>query len=230
MGSRHADAWRLEVEAFLDHVWDLMLARDPRLDLLGPAASAPRHLEERAANSVSSVWNMQQWSTLRSLRHGLAIERTQGPDVEHLDVYAPESLLASPLLPSAHPQCRIGWVPAPLLVSDRSHVFLAGPRGTKVGGTIWSTTDPGLVAGACDAFLRCHEAARPWQEVDHRPRLEGRTLRTAIEMGDGATDQEIAAVLGVGQRTAAAEVRKVIDWCGARSRGHAIAILVGGDR
>lgn len=208
-----------------------MLADDPRLDLLGHVDSAPTHIEARAAHSRKSAWNMQWGMTLRGLARGLETETAHAAHaLDSRDLFPLRAVELCPLLPSAWPHTRIGWVPAALLVTDREHAFLAGPRGTRLSGTIWSTTDPGLVADASEAYLRCFEAARPWEEVHTRPRLDGRTLRTALEMGLGASDQEIATTLGVARRTAAAEVRKVVDWCGARSRGHAIAILTGAAR
>ncbi len=63
-----------------------------------------------------------------------------------------------------------------------------------------------------------------------RPALPERTLEVALLLADGASDAEIAEALGISRRTVSAEVRAVIDWAGARSRGHAIALLVGAGR
>jgi DNA-binding NarL/FixJ family response regulator len=115
-----------------------------------------------------------------------------------------------------------------MMITDGEHVFLAGPPGTAQAFTIWESTDPALVSCAVEAFLHSWDQGRPITEVTARPLLTGRTLDVAMALADGGSDREIADELGIGARTTSAEVRRVIDWCGARSRGHAIAVLVGG--
>jgi DNA-binding NarL/FixJ family response regulator len=71
------------------------------------------------------------------------------------------------------------------------------------------------------------DAAVPLEESGAPQPLPPRTLQVALRLVDGFTDKAIAAELGVSERTVSGEVKRVVEWAGARSRGHAVALLVG---
>lgn len=223
--------WPPSTATFFDETAALMLAGDPRVQLLGPISDAPEHLGRRAAQVTDSVWTMQTTVGLRTMCAQLRAVRlhpTGPPDSRYV---APlTALQACPLLPSVHPNVRVRSVPGAVLITDEEHAFLAGPPGTRLAETIWATTDPGLVTRACQVFRTLWDTARPASEVSTRPVLPPRRAEVAMLLADGASDLEIAQALGISPRTASAEVRQVIDWCGARGRGHAIAVIVGADR
>ncbi len=223
-----ADGARVSPGDFFEEVAALMLSDDPRLTFLGPLSSAPAHIRGRAATTRSTVWNMQYRASLADQREARRVGRdTACSGLEHRLILSRQAVDAIPLMPSLAPYLRVGPVPGPMLLTDRSHVFLAGPAGTHLAATIFASEDPDIVGRATQAYLTCWEAARPWQDVLDRPELPERTLEVALLLADGASDAEIAESLGVSRRTVSAEVRAVIDWAGARSRGHVIALLVG---
>ncbi|GGL26283.1 helix-turn-helix transcriptional regulator [Phycicoccus endophyticus] len=223
-----AEDVRTSPGAFFDDVATLMLRGDPRLTPLGPHRLADDHFRRRAEQVRHSVWNMQNRMSLRALRRGAAVAAGLEHDaVTHRDLYAPLCVDSCPLVTTAVPAMRVGPVPGPMLLTDGSHVFLSGPEGTRVSGSVWASQDPVILAAATAVFEECWRAARPWQEATDRPVLERRTYEVALRLADGAGDREIAAELGISRRTVSAEVRTVIDWLQARGRGHAIALLVG---
>jgi DNA-binding CsgD family transcriptional regulator len=223
--------WPANAHAFFDEAAALMLAGDPRVRLLGPTAEAEEHIDRRAAEVEASVWNIQASSTIHTVRASLEMAQRHPTDHrDSRDVISRATLEACPLFPSVIPDVRVGSVPGPMLITDESHAFLAGPSGTRLAQTIWATTDPGLVAWACRVFHALWDAARPASEVSTRPLLPPRRARVALLLAEGASDLEISRALGISARTASAEVAEVVRWCGARSRGHAIAVIVGADR
>jgi DNA-binding CsgD family transcriptional regulator len=220
----------VDVVAFFDDVAALMLAADPRLELLGSHTDATTHFREAAATPHRRVWNMQNRVSQRANREGLPLnDRSRAQGAELRLVVPADQLAQFPLLTTIQPSLRVGAVPKPLLLLD-TLAFFAGPLGTPLAHTLWRTVDPGLVARAEAAYLAVWEAAVPAEDVGGLPPLPERTRHVAFLLVEGATDKEIAAELGVSERTVSGEVRAVVRWVGARSRGHAIALLVGAGR
>lgn len=217
-------------EGFFDTVVELMLAGDPRVRRLGPTAEAGDHIRRRAASIRTRAWNMQISMTVNQIRVSEATRREHpGPEDFRL-LLPPDIPRTCPLYATSPAVVRLGRVPGPLFVSDDDHVFLAGPAGTPWGQTIWDSRDPEVVAAAAGVYRTCWAAARRWQEVDQRPPLSERRVEVAMLLADGASDVEIASAVGVSARTASSEVHAVTEWLGARSRGHATALLVGAAR
>ncbi|MBM6403590.1 helix-turn-helix transcriptional regulator [Phycicoccus sp. CSK15P-2] len=217
---------------FFDHVAQLMLANDPRVTLLGPLADASRHLTRGLGGARVHTWNMQVSVNIPALREGLRREQalTHLGSLDMCEITTRTTLRINPLYASAEPKSRVADVAAPLLIVDQSQAFLAGPDGTRHEATIWETTDPGLVARACETFLATWVNSRPIIEIVDRPLLESRRLQVALHLAEGGTDREIATALGTSQRTVSTEIRHIIDWLGARNRAHAVAMLVGADQ
>lgn len=230
MANAGGTQWRAEVERFFDEAVGLVVAGDPRMERAGGMRDAPEVIARWARSAREELWTLQHSSSARSLRRSAptnAIVRAHGVTVRV--VTTTRALVDCPLLPSAVPEVRIGYAARPLFVVDETVALLTGPLDTPLSAYLWATTDPRLVARAVASARACWEHAAPWQVHTDRPALPERTLDVALRLADGQSDREIAEGLEVSPRTAAAEVRRVVDWCGARSRGHAIAILVGAD-
>lgn len=222
-GERTSDA----VLAFIDEVRELMLAGDSRVRLLGPREAATDVLDQFSTHPQRRAWNMQWTLGSRSIiEHpdANATSRAFGTDLRMLVPL--KALLRAPLNVHLETPLRVGAVPYPLLVVDEL-AFLAGPLGTPLADTFWAAEDPALVERAASAYLTVWDAAVPVAESVAPPPLPARALQVALCLVDGMTDREIAARLGVSERTVSAEVRRVVEWAGARSRGHAVALLVG---
>jgi DNA-binding CsgD family transcriptional regulator len=205
----------------------MMLADDPRVRLLGSRAGANAYLDEYALSPPLRAWNMQTTVHSRMVLHnprGNAAARAFGTDLRM--VVPLHGVRRAPLSVQLESPLRIGPVPFPLLVADEV-AFLAGPHGTHLTDTFWALEDPELVGRAADAYLAVWHAATPVEELDLPQRLPDRTFEVALRLIDGLTDREIAAALDVSERTVSAEVSRVVAWTGARSRGHAVALLVG---
>ncbi|MBM6403592.1 helix-turn-helix transcriptional regulator [Phycicoccus sp. CSK15P-2] len=215
--------------AFFDHVHALMLADDPRLTLLGPLTSADEHLDRRYAQTRHSLWNQQVTVSVRSTTNGSRSFDRHHPGglPEERGLVDARGLADNPLFPSLHPQDRIHFVSDPMLITDETHVLLAGPLGTRYADTIWESVHTDIVGPACHIFLAAWTVGRPITDVVDRPLLEPRPLQVALHLAGGATDREIATALGTSHRTVSTEVRHIIDWLGARNRAHAVAMLVG---
>lgn len=226
----------MDATTFLDEVDTLVLAGDARMLLLGSAPEIAPHLAAAAERSTR-VWNMQNVMSARSLREAQPLNELSHRRGADLRLVVPAQVLRrTPLLtsysvrlrtPSVPDPLRVAPVPRPMILVDDA-VFVAGPLGTRLAHTAWRTTDPGLVDRARQAYLAVWDTALPADEAGGRPPLPDRTAEVAMRLIDGASDREIAADLGVSERTVSAEVRTVVDWLGARSRGHAIAMLVDG--
>ncbi len=216
-----------DVAPFFDEVASLMLDGDPRLRLVGGEDLAVDHLCEFGDAYHPRVWNMQYTLTLRGIRATTRLNeesRRRGTD---LRLVVPRAALRrSPLHLCLSDPLRVGPVPAPMLYSD-SAAFFSGPLGTRIAFTFWRTEDPLLLERARQAFLQVWDSAVPAEEAVGRSPLPPRTTQVALHLLDGAADKEIAAALGVSERTVSAEVRRVVTWLGARSRGHAVAMLAG---
>ncbi len=222
-GEQASDA----VLAFFDDVAARMLGGDPRMRLLGPRNTAIDHLARYERDPQTRSWNMQQNLSTAQLRQYAALNadsRARGTDLRLLVPH--EALRRSPLHTCIDDPVRVGSVPRPMLVVDDA-LFLAGPPGTELLDTFWTTEDPALVQRGARTYLTAWDAAVPSTEVVDRPPLPPRAREVALWLVEGASDKEIAEALGVSERTVSAEVRRVVSWLGARSRGHAIAVLVG---
>lgn len=230
MANAEGSRWRAEVEEFFEETLGLVVAGDPRMERAGSVRDAPAVIAHWAGSAREHLWTLQHSSSARSLRRSAAtnaLVRAHGVTVRI--VTTARALVDCPLLPSAVPGVRIGYAPRGLFVVDESVAVLPGPLDTPLSADLWATTDPRLVARAVASVRACWDRAEPWQLHTGRPALPERTLDIALRLAEGQSDREIAEALGVSPRTAAAEVRRIALWCGARSRGHAIAILVGAD-
>ncbi|QIM21170.1 helix-turn-helix transcriptional regulator [Phycicoccus sp. HDW14] len=174
------------------------------------------------------VRSMQRQLTMSASRAALALDdRSRQRGVREEVVIDRRAVLSSPLATTVDPGLRVGSVPTPVMLSDERLALLAVPPGrAPEGGCCW-TVDPQLVRLALAAFLETWDAALPWQEAGLRPPLPERRFRVAVLLMDGHTDREIADELGISTRTVSDEVRAVVDSLGARSRSHAVAMLVG---
>ncbi len=213
--------------AFRDEVHRMMLAEDPRVRLLGSRTGANAYLDQFALSPPLRAWNMQ--STVHSRMvlqnpRGNAAARDFGTDLRM--VVPLHGIRRAPLSVQLETPLRVGPVPFPLLVADEV-AFLAGPHGTHLADTFWVLDDPVLVGRAAEAYLAVWNGATPVEELDLPQRLPDRTFEVALRLIEGMTDREIAAALNVSERTVSAEVARIVSWVGARSRGHAVALLVG---
>ncbi len=215
------------VLAFLDEVHALMLADDPRVRLIGHRTDAASHLEQHAEAPQRRGWNMQWTLSATAVvdnSRANALAAAHGTDLRL--VAPPQAFARAPLNVQVRTPVRVGPVPFPLLVADEV-AFLAGPYGTRLSDTFWAAVDPVLVEKAASAFLAVWESAVPLADADVLEPLPPRTFEVALRLVDGWSDKQIADELGVSQRTVSAEVQRVVQWVGARSRGHAVALLVG---
>lgn len=215
------------VLAFADDVRELMLAEAPGLRLLGTRAEAGAVIDGFSTRPQRRAWNMQWTMGSRAFdehAEANAASRAFGTDLR-LVVPLP-SLRRAPLNVHIETPMRIGAVPYPLLVVDE-RAFLSGPLGTRLADTFWAVEDPELVERAARAYVTVWDAAVPLAESGAPQPLPPRTLQVALRLVDGYTDKEIAAAIGVSERTVSGEVKRVVEWAGARSRGHAVALLVG---
>lgn len=215
------------VLAFADEARGLMLTGDPRVRLLGPRERAHHVIDGFSTDPPRRGWNMQWTLRIKGVfehERANAASRERGTDQR---LVAPlQAFRRRPLNVHIESPARVGSVPYPLLVVD-DRAFLAGPLGTPQADTFWAVEDPDLVERAARAFLTVWDAAVPLEESAAPRPLPPRTLQVAVRLVDGLTDKEIAADLAVSERTVSAEVRRVVEWVGARSRGHAVALLVG---
>jgi DNA-binding CsgD family transcriptional regulator len=206
----------------------LTAREDPAVTPLGD----PRYLGETLAwveeRTVESIWNMQRTLQVSVARQAWELDqRSRERGVEERSVLPRRTALGSPLATTIEPSLRLGPVVTPIIVSDESYAMVQGPLGPDGFVMPYGTEDPDLVGLAVAAFLETWEQSVPWQEAGLRPPLPDRRFRIAVMLMDGHTDREIADELGTSVRTVSGEVRAVVDWLGARSRTHAVAMLVG---
>jgi DNA-binding CsgD family transcriptional regulator len=203
-------------------------ADDGRVEVHAPGPGLTARLIRLEAETHDVLVNMQRSLTPSSHRASLHLNaRSRGRGVREHVVVDRRSAASFPLATSAEPELRVGPVPVPVLVCDRRQALLPVPLGMPPeGGCCW-TEDPDLVALALAAFDWTWERSVSWQEAGLRGPLPDRRFRVAVLLTDGYGDQEIADELGVSARTVSVEVRAVVDWLGARSRTHAVAMLVG---
>ena len=207
--------------------WHALIdAGDPRFTLLATVDEAVPALAQVEAATWSSVWNMQRHATIHSLAPpGNPLdERTRRKGVE-LRYVLPRRVAERrfPMASSHYDYLRLAPVAHPLLISDRRLVLV----GDAAGETLWTSTDPQVVAAAVDFFERVWHSATPAVPEGQEPPFTRRMVDVAALLVHGATDREIARSLGVSERTVSADVREMSRRLGARSRAHAIALIAG---
>jgi DNA-binding CsgD family transcriptional regulator len=217
-----APGWGLFAE------WHALIDRgDPRFTLVAQVQDAAQPINQLAAKTRASVWNMQRHNTIDDLGDPLGLEaeaRRRGLELRYI---LPRRVAESrnPLVSSYYPYLRLGPVAHPLLISDRRRILV----GDATGETVWASTDAGVLANAVGLFQHAWDAARPAVPEGADPPFTRRMVDIGVLLARGATDREIARTLGVSERTVSADVREMSTRLGARSRAHAIAIISGLD-
>ncbi|QKE85193.1 LuxR C-terminal-related transcriptional regulator [Arthrobacter sp. NEB 688] len=218
---------RPAMQRLLAHVARLAEEGSPVLRPLPALTDVIAELEGVEARTTRSVWNMQRDIRLPVIRLSTDMDaRARSRHIAERVVYPVDRARACPLITSFEPTLRVAPVVLPLLVADERDVVM-GLATYDDPAFAWGSRDAEVAHLAAAAFLETWETARPWREAGLREPLPPRRLEVALGMADGLADREIAAALGVSPRTVAVEVRAVLDWLGARNRGHGIAMLVG---
>ncbi|MBR7744118.1 helix-turn-helix transcriptional regulator [Phycicoccus sp. BSK3Z-2] len=216
-----------EQVAFFRWAHDLVLEGDERLRPLGEVEDAmARGLDEVARAVRHTVWHMTAIPSWAEARAARALEHAaRRPGVDGRYVTADQALSRLPMLSSHHLGMRVAPVVAPLLVLDRTRVFVGAPRGYALEGTVWTSTVPHVVAAAAACFEGVWDGAVPAAHDD--PPFTQRMVDIGFLLTEGATDREIARDLGVSERTISNEVAEIVRRLGARGRAHAIACITG---
>lgn len=218
--------------AFFDEVQAHLEDDDGAFRLLGTPLDMDKHLRDLPDLTHRRVWTMAERASLGSLRRGH--EQTlrsvaRGVDCRTLlSPFAVRVRLITSFLRRDTSPCRVVVVPGSMLLAD-DVLLVGGRRGSPLATTIWRTEDPDLVERSAAAHEDVWASAVPVEEAAEYSALTERELAVALGMIDGDTDQEIAARLGIAPRTVQVLVRRIIDWCGARNRTHAVALLAGSD-
>ncbi|HYN65889.1 MAG TPA: LuxR C-terminal-related transcriptional regulator [Ornithinibacter sp.] len=203
----------------------LIAAGDRRFQLLSTVHDAAEPLAQLEAMTHTSMWNMQRHASLSGLSDGEGLtERSRRRGVE-LRYILPRRVAEQrcPLASSHWPHLRLAPVPHPLMVVDGTRVLV----GDSTGETLWTTSDPSLVARAARYYDRVWQAAPPAVPEGEEPPFTPRMVQVGIRLVDGSTDREIARALGVSERTVSSDVREMSQRLGERSRTHAIALIAG---
>jgi DNA-binding CsgD family transcriptional regulator len=213
-----------EYLAFLALTQSLMAERDPSMRYLGMNAEAGRALAVLAAQNRSTVWNMQRRVSCYALRDGRHLdEAARRRGVVSRMVVNPATLPQCPILSSYDPDVRVGTVPFQLIVLDSLHIVLAG----RDGDTMWTSSEPDLVARAVRAYEAVWSAARPAVPEGEEPPLTPRMVEICWLLADGASDRVISRALGISERTVSNDVREIGRRLGAANRAHTIARICG---
>jgi DNA-binding CsgD family transcriptional regulator len=194
------------------------------LRYLGTSSEASRALADLAGQTRSTVWNLQRIQTFYALRNSRGLDeaaRRRGATFRL--VVRPGTLRVCPIFSSYEPDARVGPVPGPLMVLDSRHVVFPG----RDGESIWTSSDPHLVAHAMRAYEVFWTAARPAVPPGEEPPLTPRMVDIAWLLADGASDRRISRELGVSERTVSNEVREIGRRLGAANRAHTIARICG---
>lgn len=216
------------VERLLTTVHPLLLRTDPTLTRLGGRPELPAVFAELEAGTERSLWNMQvRVGASFAHRTRPLNDATRARGVEERMVQDRVQAARSPLVTTYDPDLRVGSVATQLMVLDERYAVLPGVPGTAEAWSAYGTADPDIVGLARAAFMETWDAAVHWSDAGLRPPLPQRRFDIAMLLVEGQTDREIADDLGISARTVSVEVRAVVDWLGARSRTHAIAMLVG---
>ncbi|MFQ6172757.1 helix-turn-helix transcriptional regulator [Oryzobacter sp. R7] len=218
--------------AFFDEVHGRIAAGDRAFHLIGTGAATTEHVNRLPEVTHRRVWSTSDNPSIGSMRRGhrmTADAVAQGVDCRGL--ISPAGLRVR-LLPSMYhlegAPGRVTPLAGALLLAD-DVLLVRGRRAGPQGPDYWRTEDAEVVRAAAETFLGLWERATPVEDVALLPLLDARSLEVAFAMMDGDTDAEIAARLGIGARTVQVAVRRVVDWCGARNRTHAVALMAGSD-
>ncbi len=141
--------------AFLTLTRSLMAECDPSMRYLGTDAEAGRTL---AAQTRSTIWSAERRVSFYALRDGRHLdEAARRRGVATRLVVNPASITRNPVLSSYEPEVRVGAVPSQLMVLDSRHIVLAG----RDGDTMWTSSEPHLVARAVRAYEAVRSVSRP---------------------------------------------------------------------
>ena len=205
----------------------LIERRDPRFGFVSTVLEAEQALVPFESLTTSSMWNMQRHWSIHDLEDVFGMNaRARRRGVEHRFVL-PRRVAEQrcPLVSSACDYLRLAPVAQPLMVADRRRILV----GDATGETVWTSSDPGVVAEAVELYERVWRSAAPAVPAGQEPPYTTRMVEIATRLVNGATDREIARALGVSERTVSADVREMSRRLGARSRTHAIALISGLD-
>lgn len=209
---------------FFAQVRALLARQDPSLHFLGMTGTGAQPLDELTARARSSVWNMQRLLTFHVVRANKQLtddQRRRGVPIRA--VVGPAAVVFNPTLSSYTPDLRLGPVFAPLMVIDRQHVVVPGTD----GDSIWTSTEPGLVARGIEAYEAVWDVSQPAVADGDDPPLTPRMVSIAFLLADGASDRQISRELGVSERTVSNEVREIGRRLGTANRSHTIARICG---
>ncbi len=216
--------------AFFRWVHGLAVAGDPRFARVGDVDALLAEQAQAVGSEVrTSVWHMTHlptWPEVRSAR-GLLDRRHRGVDVRYVTT-AP-TLRRLPMLSSHHhPYLRVGPVVAPMLLLDRTTLFVGAPRGHALAGQVFASTNAPVVTEAARCFETTWAASRPAVPEDEEPPFTRRMVDIGLMLTEGSSDREIARALHVSERTVSAEIAEIVRRLGARGRAQAIALIGSG--
>jgi DNA-binding CsgD family transcriptional regulator len=175
-----------------------------------------------------SIWNMQpriQFDPEDPSAEAAGSSEARG--VETVLITRPATLDVNPLLPSIHPDARIGPVFLRGLVLDEERVVIEGLDTADGAPTAWLTDRPALVVLMLELWHRTLALSVPVLAPGQQPLLSPRQLRVARLLSLGEKDQAIARQLEMSGRTVEREVRAVLEALGARSRTEAVLAMSG---
>jgi DNA-binding CsgD family transcriptional regulator len=208
--------------------WHALIdAGDPRFTMPSTFDDMEDFLPRLESDTHVSLWNMQrQWSVYELRDEQGLNDRARRKGVT-MRLLLPRRVAESrcPLASSHYDPAALRLAPVahPMLISDGRRVLV----GDSTGETVWTSTDPGVVASAVGFYERAWAAAEPARPEGAEPRFTRRMVDIGVLLVDGATDREIARTLGVSDRTVSSDVREMSARLGARSRTHAIALISG---
>jgi DNA-binding CsgD family transcriptional regulator len=208
----------------------LALAGDPRFARLGSVEQVlGAGIGGEAAKLRRSVLHMTHVPVWEEVRLAQPLVARGGRSLDVRYVTSEPSLRRLPMLSSHHhPYLRVGPVVGPLLVTDRNALYIGAPLGHELAGQVWASRNPQLVEAAVRCFELTWASAVPAVPAGEEPPFTRRMVEIGFLLTDGASDREIARALHVSERTVSADVAEVVRRLGARSRGHAIALIGGG--
>jgi DNA-binding CsgD family transcriptional regulator len=215
-----APGWRLFAR------WHALIdAEDPRFVPLGRGYEVADRMADIADSIRVSMWNMQRNHSFRTLREYAGHDTKLRSRQVEIRYILPRRVAERrfPLASSSEPELRLAPVAHPLLIADGRLVVV----GDSTGETVWTTTDPQMVADAVSFFDTVWSAAEPAVPEGEEPPYTPRMVEIAVHLVAGSTDREIARSLGVSERTVSSDVREMSRRLGARSRTHAIALISG---
>ncbi len=213
-----------EYLAFVTLTQSLMAERDASLRYLGMSAEAGRALAALAGQTRSTIWIAQRRVSFYALREGRRLDKAaRRRGVAARLVVNPASITRNPVLSSYEPAVRVGAVPSHLVILDSRHIVLA----SRDGDTMWTSSEPDLVARAVRAYEAVWSASHPAVPGGGEPPLTPRMVEICWLLADGASDRVISRSLGISERTVSNEVREIGRRLGAANRAHTIARICG---